>query len=403
MTTDTPPPIDPTRRRHWGTWSVARALRVLHALGLREARVTDRKILLPCPTAAWTHPKGVDTHPSCAVLVDGDGACYRCLSCGAHGSLLSLVWAYQLHHDRDYTAALYEVHEVAPPTEAPAAALDYRVGGPALGPAVVRAYGAPVGRQLGLDGREAPPPPKRPYAPPPEAEAAIFAAAPPPAYAAARGLSPATYARWGLGHDERHRRLVFPVRHPDGALAGFTARLYWASPWCYRCGEQLERDDGSLPHACPRCRALYAKYLHTPGMPKGTLLYGAHLHPRASAPAAAPAPVVLVEGPLDAIALHEHGVRYPMACLGAAVTPAQLTLAARLAGGAPIYACGDGDRAGQAMNAAITTFFHGLAQPVIVVPLPEGRDPGGATAADVAAWGLPVEIGTIPVDNVGDF
>ena len=371
------------RRGHWGTWSLPRALAVLHALGIQERKIRGDKIDVECPLAPWTHGGGHDAHPSCTVFVDGDGAAYRCLACGAHGSLLSLVWALSLKRGAYNCAALNLVQESEAPMPPPPRALDYAPGGPLVGRARVIDAGKMPRAQLGLDGRETIPKEKRAYVPPTEGEAAALAAAPMPSYAHARGISEATYRRWGLGHDERRRRLVFPVRWPDGRLAGFTARLYWDKPWCYRCGATIVDEAGHPRHQCPQCRAWYTKYYHTYGMPKGQLLYGAHLH-------RAGEPVVLVEGPTDAIALAELGVRAPMAALGAAITREQLALAAQMAGDQPVYACGDGDAAGRAMNAEVARAFAGTATRVVVVALPEGRDPGGATAVDVAAWGLPV-------------
>jgi hypothetical protein len=371
-------------KRHWGTWSHRRALAVLHALGIQERRVRGDKIDLACPLAEWTHRGGRDEHPSCAVFVDSEGAAYRCLSCGAHGSLVGLVWELGVRRGRYYLAALNVVQDLAPPTAPPPRVLDYNPGGLLRGAARVIDVGAMPRRQLGLDGREAAAPRERlPYVPPPEAEAAAFAAAPMPTYASERGISEATYRRWGLGHDERRRRLVFPVRWPDGRLAGFTARLYWDKEWCYRCGRTLVDAEGKRAHKCPQCGVWYTKYYHTAGMPKGQLLYGAHLHQPGE-------PVVLVEGPTDAIALAELGVRAPMACLGAAITAAQLALAAQLAGDQPIYACGDGDLAGQRMNAEVVGRFQGTGTRVVPVVLPEDRDPGMATREEARAWGLPV-------------
>jgi DNA primase len=115
------------------------------------------------------------------------------------------------------------------------------------------------------------------------------------------------------------------------------------------------------------------KYLNTPNTAaytKGQHVYGLHLARRA---AATDDTLVVVEGYLDAIALHQAGFRNAVASLGTAFTPEQARELRRVAG--KLYLCFDGDAAGQAATARSIDMLveEGLA--VSIVALPAGKDP----------------------------
>jgi DNA primase len=115
------------------------------------------------------------------------------------------------------------------------------------------------------------------------------------------------------------------------------------------------------------------KYLNTPNTSaytKGHHVYALHLARRA---AAADDTLVVVEGYLDAIALHQAGFRNAVASLGTAFTPEQARELRRVAG--KLYLCFDGDAAGQAATARSIDMLveEGLA--VSIVALPAGKDP----------------------------
>jgi DNA primase len=115
------------------------------------------------------------------------------------------------------------------------------------------------------------------------------------------------------------------------------------------------------------------KYLNTPNTAaytKGQHVYALHLARRA---AAADDTLVVVEGYLDAIALHQAGFRNAVASLGTAFTPEQARELRRVAG--KLYLCFDGDAAGQAATARSIDMLveEGLA--VSIVALPSGKDP----------------------------
>lgn len=218
-------------------------------------------------------------------------------------------------------------------------------------------------------------------------------------YLADRGISPETQARFRIGYasserfalkehlggkgisnedmieaglliagddipvpfDRFRERVMFPILDFKGRVAGFGGR--------------------ALAADAP------AKYLNSPETPlfhKGWLLYNG-----ASARAATQkdAPLIVVEGYIDAIAMATAGFDGTVAPLGTALTEEQLALLWRMAA-EPIL-CFDGDKAGQ--RAAFRAVDLALpllkpAQSLMFALLPEGQDPddlirsGGAEA-----------------------
>lgn len=218
-----------------------------------------------------------------------------------------------------------------------------------------------------------------------------------PAYLAGRGFPPGAQARRRIGHapagpraltehlrtrghaddeivaaglarrdpagrlrDTFRDRAVFAIRTADGAVAGFIGR---------------RRDDAPGP-----------KYLNGPDTSlfhKGELLYGLH---EARDRLAAGARPVVVEGPLDAIAVTLAGpAEYAaVATCGLALTPAQL---GALADTADLDRTGvlvalDGDPAGRSGAIRAWDRLAGVGGPVELVSLPAGRDPADVLRAD---------------------
>ncbi len=119
-------------------------------------------------------------------------------------------------------------------------------------------------------------------------------------------------------YDRFRQRVMFPITDPRGRVIAFGGRIL---------------GDGE------------PKYLNSPETPlfhKGSVLYG-----RAQAQAAArqAGTVVVVEGYMDVIALHQAGFKHAVAPLGTALTEDQLAVLWRLAA-EPIL-CFDGDNAGR--------------------------------------------------------
>ncbi|TMQ90191.1 hypothetical protein ETD83_36530 [Actinomadura soli] len=211
-----------------------------------------------------------------------------------------------------------------------------------------------------------------------------------PAYLAGRGFPPGVQRHWQIGYapagphaltdhlrtlghgdddiaaaglarpdgagrlrDTFRDRAMFAIRAPDGAIAGYIGR---------------RRDGGPGP-----------KYLNGPDTSlfhKGEVLYGLH---EARDRLAAGARPVLVEGPLDAIAVTMAGpAEYAaVATCGLALTAAQLDALGEAAdlGGAGVLVALDGDPAGRSGTVRAWERLAGVGGPVEIAGLPDGRDP----------------------------
>jgi DNA primase len=151
----------------------------------------------------------------------------------------------------------------------------------------------------------------------------------------------------GEGFYDRFRaRILFPIRDINGSVIAFGGRVM---------------DDG-LP-----------KYLNSPETPlysKSNILYAMD---RAKEAARKNDHFILVEGYLDAIACHQHGVRNAVATLGTALTDGHLRLMRRFT--KQLKLIFDPDPAG--VRAALRSFdlLVGSGMTVKVVSLPGGDDP----------------------------
>ena len=150
-------------------------------------------------------------------------------------------------------------------------------------------------------------------------------------------------------YDRFRDRIMFPIRDPRGRVLGFGGRVL----------------DGGEP-----------KYLNSPETElfhKGQELYG--LHEMRLARTAATR-LLVVEGYMDVVRLHQAGITYAVATLGTATTPEHLKRAFRLVG--EIVFCFDGDRAGRgaawrALHNALPEAREGRELKFLF--LPDGEDP----------------------------
>ncbi len=154
----------------------------------------------------------------------------------------------------------------------------------------------------------------------------------------------------GRRYDRFRERVMFPVRDGLGRLVGFGGRVL----------------DDSLP-----------KYLNTPETPlfkKGELLYGLD---KARAQIRAVGEVLVVEGYMDVLALHQEGFGHAVAALGANLTREQADLLARLDVNRVLLAF-DADEAGQ--KAVLAGLEQSVGRRFLVqsVRLPSGKDPADA-------------------------
>ena len=155
----------------------------------------------------------------------------------------------------------------------------------------------------------------------------------------------------GSTYDRFRGRVMLPIQDARGRVIAFGGRI-------------LANRDG------------VAKYLNSPDTPlfdKGRTLYNLH---RASPASRQSGRVIVVEGYMDVVALHQAGFEDAVAPLGTALTETQLEMLWRMVE-VPIL-CFDGDAAGQrAAMRALTRAFPIIRPPndLAFVRLPSGLDP----------------------------
>jgi DNA primase len=152
------------------------------------------------------------------------------------------------------------------------------------------------------------------------------------------------------GHYDRFRdRLMFPIRDARGRVIAFGGRVL---------------DTGE------------PKYLNSPETAlfhKGRELYGLYEVRQSRAPLSR---LLIVEGYMDVVRLHQSGISYAVATLGTATTPEHLKRAFRVVN--TVIFCFDGDRAGR--SAAWRALQNALPEATAgrelrFLFLPEGEDP----------------------------
>jgi DNA primase len=159
------------------------------------------------------------------------------------------------------------------------------------------------------------------------------------------------------GHYDRFRdRVMFPIRDARGRTIGFGGRVL---------------DKGE------------PKYLNSPETElfhKGRELYGLFEARQASRTLSR---LLIVEGYMDVVRLHQAGITYAVATLGTATTPEHLSRVFRICN--ELVFCFDGDRAGRA--AAWRALENSLSQiregrQIRFLFLPDGHDPDSLVGAE---------------------
>lgn len=169
--------------------------------------------------------------------------------------------------------------------------------------------------------------------------------------------NPATYKSLGLLltsektgklYDRFRDRLMFPIHDPAGKVVGF--------------GGRAMKDDPRSP-----------KYINSPESPvyqKSRILYGLYFARTAIREGDA---VIMVEGYMDVIQLHQAGIRHAVATSGTALTEAHANLIRRYS--TNIVLCYDADKAGiqAALRGGQVLFQQHLEVRVLILPV--GEDP----------------------------
>jgi DNA primase len=157
--------------------------------------------------------------------------------------------------------------------------------------------------------------------------------------------------------DRFRRRLMFPVCDARGHVLGFGAR---------------KLGDVRGP-----------KYVNSPAgalFSKGALLYGAH---RARAAAAKSGQVVVVEGYIDALAMHQAGIVNTVALMGTAMSEHQAAMLKRLA--PTVVLMLDADTGGADALLRVGALARSAGLVVLVASLPAGSDPASLAERHGAA------------------
>jgi DNA primase len=160
-------------------------------------------------------------------------------------------------------------------------------------------------------------------------------------------------------YDRFRDRLMFPIRDSRGRVIGFGGRII---------------DQGE------------PKYLNSPETPlfhKGRELYGLFEARQARADFKR---LMIVEGYMDVVRLHQAGITYAVATLGTATTQEHLSKIFRLT--SEVVFCFDGDRAGR--QAAWRALENSLSmardgRELKFMFLPDGHDPDSLVAAEGSA------------------
>ena len=151
-------------------------------------------------------------------------------------------------------------------------------------------------------------------------------------------------------YDRFRDRLIFPIHNTKGLVIGFGGRV-------------LSSKDNP-------------KYLNSPETPlfsKSKELYGLYHCRKYSRKIDA---IIVVEGYMDVIALHQQGITNVVATLGTATTSSHLQILSRTA--ETIVFCFDGDKAGrEAAWKALKTSLPAITSGLVIkfLLLPEGEDP----------------------------
>ncbi|AHX14869.1 DNA primase [Dyella jiangningensis] len=173
----------------------------------------------------------------------------------------------------------------------------------------------------------------------------------------------------GNRYDRFRERLMFPILDRRGRVIAFGGRIISSAP------PAREGQEAGIPARTPQ-KEPGPKYLNSPETPlfhKGRELFALWQVKQANPNLAR---IVVVEGYMDVIAMHQAGLPIAVATLGTATTPEHTEVLFRAA--PDVVFCFDGDRAGRAaawkaLESALPRLRDG--RQAYFLFLPDGEDP----------------------------
>jgi len=163
-----------------------------------------------------------------------------------------------------------------------------------------------------------------------------------------RGFTSETLGFFEIGYSSKRNRLVIPVRDEMSNLVGFIGR-------------------STDPNVTP-------KYLYSKGMPRKSVLFNLNHAKKFDT-------VVVTEGSLDAMMVHQAGHHGVVATLGAAVTDQHVELLRKHFDTIIVFS--DNDSAGLAMRDIILNKIFDKSVKVVQYPPGDFKDPGDLSSAQI--------------------
>lgn len=203
------------------------------------------------------------------------------------------------------------------------------------------------------------------------------------AYLARRALSPATVRHFGLGFSPPSRRAL--VSHLEKKGFSQNDMILANVAFRSRSGQAADRFFGRVMFPIIDLRGNVVafggrtlgdekpKYLNTSETPvfsKGDSLFALNFAKNVRS-----GRLILCEGYMDVIALHQAGFTEAVATLGTALTPSQARLMARYA--KEVVVCYDADEPGQKAASRAIPILRGAGLLVKVMAVTDGKDPDG--------------------------
>jgi DNA primase len=161
------------------------------------------------------------------------------------------------------------------------------------------------------------------------------------AYFLERGFTPETLTYFEIGFSPKKNRIVIPTRDETSRLIGFIGR-------------------STDPDAQP-------KYLYSKGFPRKSVLFNLNRAKKYDY-------VIVVEGSVDAMKIHQAGFPNVVATLGAAVTEEHIALLKRNFDSIVVFS--DNDHAGFSMRDKIVAGLSDKEVRVVEYPVADFKDPG---------------------------